>query len=433
MAAYLKIIQGVGQGQVLTVPEEQPVTIGRSSQASYAFDDALLSRKHCQIESRGDVCRVTDLQSRNGTYVNGQRIAAQLVRLGDRIKVGSLLIEIAPMTQGQAPPPGVVPAPATAPVRAATHCEACKAPLGPKDGRSFKNHVVCPRCLERYDVDENLIEGFQILERLSASGASSVYKAKQLLMERLVLLKTIVASTDTDEKDLRRFMREAKTGGRLSHPSIVELYDVNESEGLMYIVMEYVEGDTLEQMMRARKGPLPPNQTIRYMTHVAEALKCAHEQSIIHRDVRPAAIHVRREDDRAKLGDFALAKNLERAISVITGDGEAVGTPFYMSPEQVKNAKQIDERSDLYSFGAVFYHVLTGQIPIPARSYGEFLGKVFTVPPAPVSQLAPGTPPKLAALVEKCLAKDPSQRFASMEEVVDALEPIALAAGISVS
>ena len=185
MAAYLKIIQGVGQGQVLTVPEDQPVTIGRSSQASYAFDDALLSRKHCQIESRGEVCRVTDLQSRNGTYVNGQRIAAQLAKMGDRIKIGSLLIEIAPITP-QAPPPGLVAAPATAPVRQVANCEACKVPLGPRDGRSFKNRVVCPRCLDRYDVDENLIEGFQILERLSATGSSSVYKAKQLLMERLV-------------------------------------------------------------------------------------------------------------------------------------------------------------------------------------------------------------------------------------------------------
>jgi serine/threonine-protein kinase len=430
MAAYLKIIHGVGQGQVLTVPNDQPITIGRSSQASYAFDDALLSRKHCQIESRGDLCRVVDLQSRNGTYVNGQRIGTQVVRMGDRIKAGSLLMEVTPVTQ--APPPGLLPIPQTAPpVSNASACESCKAPIRDGQGQVFKNRVLCQKCLDRYDVDEGLIDGFQILERLSSNGASSIYKAKQLLMERLVTLKTITSSTDTDEKDLKRFMREAKMGGRLSHPSIVELYDVNEQEGLMYIVMEFVEGESLEQQMRAKKGPLPFERTLRYMVHICEALKCAHEQSIIHRDVKPGVILVRREDDRAKLSDFALAKNLERAISVITGDGEAVGTPYYMSTEQVKNAKTIDARTDIYSYGAAFYHVLSGQLPIPARSYGEFIAKVFTNVPTPLIQIAPAVPPKLAQLIEKCLAKDPAQRWSSMEELSKTLHPIARGMGIS--
>ena len=168
------------------------------------------------------------------------------------------------------------------------------------------------------------------------------------------------------------------------------------------------------------------------MVHVAEALRARTSNSIIHRDVRPRRSQVRREDNRAKLGDFALAKNLERAISVITGDGEAVGTPFYMSPEQVKNAK-VDRRAQrLYSFGADLLSRARGEIPIPARSYGEFLGKVFTVPPAPLVGLVPQIPPKLAAVIERCLAKEPGQRFQEMEEVVDALEPIADAAGVSV-
>src|SRR5262249_29247745 len=163
------------------------------------FDDALLSRKHCQIESRGDVCRVTDLQSRNGTYVNGHRIVAQVVRMGDRVKAGSLLMEVSPITQ--APPPGLVQAPAAAaPVPNAAACELCKAPLAAGQGRAFKNRVVCGACLDRYDVDEDLIDGFQIMERLSSAGASTVYKAKQVFMERFVTLKMIVASIDTDEK-----------------------------------------------------------------------------------------------------------------------------------------------------------------------------------------------------------------------------------------
>lgn len=427
---YLKILSGVGQGQLLPVPNDQPITIGRSSQASYAFDDALLSRKHCQVECRGALCRVVDLQSRNGTYVNGQKIAAQLIKAGDRIKIGSLMIEVAPASS-VAPDTAAAPPPATTvPTVAASSCQVCQRTIKPQEARSFKGRVVCPQCLDRYDVDEDMIVGFKILERLQTTGIGTVYKAKQLLMERQVVLKTIVTSGEQDEKALRRFLREAKAGGRLSHPSIVELYDVNEAADLMYIVMEFVEGETLDQLMRARGGPLAGVDVVRWMFQIADALKYAHEQSIIHRDVKPATIVIRKEDNRAKLTDFTLAKNLERAgVSVITADGEAVSTPFYLSPEQVKSARSADPRSDVYSFAATFYHALTGQLPIPSRSYGEFIAKVFTHVPVPLHQVFPSAPPPLSLIFERSLAKDPTERFQSMAELEDTLLPVARSLG----
>jgi hypothetical protein len=424
---FLKIIHGVGQGQILPVPNDQPITIGRSSQASYAFDDALLSRKHCQVECRGALCRVVDLQSRNGTYVNGQRVGAQLIKAGDRIKIGSLLMEVAPASAvSQESNRTTQDPPQSTPTIAVTSCQVCNRAIKPQEARTFKNRVVCPQCLDRYDVDEDMIEGFKILERVQTTGIGTVYKAKQLLMERLVILKTIVTSGDADEKALRRFLREAKAGGRLSHPSIVELYDVNEAADLMYIVMEFVEGETLDQLIRSRSGPLPGVEVVRWMCQIADALKYAHENSIIHRDVKPGTIVVRREDNRAKLTDFTLAKNLERAgVSVITADGEAVSTPFYLSPEQVKSARTADPRSDVYSFAATFYHALTGQLPVPSRSYGEFIAKVFTHVPAPLGQLFPSAPPPLSAMFAKALAKDPAERFQGMGELEDTLLPIA--------
>ena len=463
MAVYLRILSGVGQGQVLPVANEQPITIGRSSQATFAFDDALLSRKHCQIECRGALCRVMDLQSRNGTFVNGERITAQLIKPGDRIKVGSLLLEVSPasahaQTEAKSPayvgnpassrggsavgtaagttsggvpiPTGVgtsgtvaMPLPAAPPPLAAL-CQLCQRPITPQQARPLKGKIVCPVCLDRFDVDEDMIEGFKILERLQTTGIGTVYKAKQLLMERLVVVKTILTGGGSDEKAMRRFLREAKAGGKLSHPSIVELYDVNEQGDLMYLVLEFVDGETLDQLLKAARGPLPVADVVRYMTQIADALRYAHEQSIIHRDVKPGTIVVRREDRRAKLTDFTLAKNLERAgVSVITADGEAVGTPYYLSPEQVKSAKIADARSDIYAFGATFYHCLTGQLPIQARSYGEFIARVFTAQPVPVLQLVPQAPPGVAAVLERCLQKDPARRFGSMEEVVAHLAP----------
>ncbi|HZU97759.1 MAG TPA: FHA domain-containing serine/threonine-protein kinase [Planctomycetota bacterium] len=430
MPVYLKIISGIGQGQVLPVPNEQPITIGRSSQASFAFDDAMLSRKHCQVECRGALCRITDLDSRNGTYVNGQRISAVLIKPGDRIKIGSLLMEVAPASAVGAPPgaPGLGSTPAS--TVAVANCQICQRAIRPQESRSLKGRVVCPQCLDRYDVDEDMVEGFKILERLQTTGIGTVYKAKQLLMERLVVLKTVVTSGDADEKALRRFLREAKAGGRLSHPSIVELYDVNEAADLMYIVMEFVEGETIEQLLRARQGPLPGVDVVRWMFQIADALRYAHEQSIIHRDVKPHTIVVRREDNRAKLTDFTLAKNLERAgVSVITADGEAVQTPFYLPPEQVKSARAADVRSDIYSFAATFYHALTGQLPIPSRSYGEFIARVFTHVPAPITQVFPQAPPALSSIFDRCLKKEPEERIQTMAELQEELTPIARGLG----
>jgi serine/threonine protein kinase len=142
--------------------------------------------------------------------------------------------------------------------------------------------------------------------------------------------------------------------------------------------------------------------------------------------VKPATIVVRREDNRAKLTDFTLAKNLERAgVSVITAEGEAVSTPFYLSPEQVRSARTADPRSDVYSFAATFYHALTGQLPIPSRSYGEFIAKVFSHIPAPLVHLFPSAPPPLSVIFAKALAKDPMERYQTMSELEDTLLPIA--------
>jgi eukaryotic-like serine/threonine-protein kinase len=193
----------------------------------------------------------------------------------------------------------------------------------------------------------------------------------------------------------------------------------------MYIVMEHVEGDNLDKILRERNGPLPGPQVVRAMAQIAEALQYAHEQQIVHRDVKPANVIIRRSDSRAKLQGFTLAKNLERAqFSVITADGESLGTPYYMPPEQVRSAKNADARSDVYAWAATTYHCLTGKLPLEARSYGEFIEKVFAQDPPPIEQHVPSVPKPLAALLGRCLKRDPAQRPQSMADVVAELEPV---------
>jgi len=456
VAIYLRIVQGGGSGQVLPVQNGQTVTLGRSGASSYAFDDPLLSRKHCAVEVRGELCRIVDLQSRNGTFVNGARIGAVLLRLGDRIKIGNVVFEVSPTgTPASAPAPSMTggrPLPWMGPEGqvplnqsqlgqtlsmnpgqsspqlppGVTSCQVCSKPFGAQGGRELRGKVVCPSCFDRYDVDEDLIEGFRIIERHEVTSVGVTYLAQQKLMGRMVVLKTVTIGEDEEaQKNVRRFLREAKTGGRLTHPSIVELYDVNEQPGLMYIVMEHVEGDNLEKFLRERNGALPGPQVLRAMTQIAEALQYAHEQQIIHRDVKPANIIIRRSDGRAKLQGFTLAKNLERAgFSVITADGESLGTPYYMPPEQVRSAKNADARSDVYAWGATTYHCLSGKLPLEARSYGEFIEKVFAENPPSLETRVPSAPKPLTALIDRTLRREPDQRPSSMSEVLSEMEPI---------
>ena len=396
MPLFLKILQGPGVGQVLSIPPGQPLSFGRSSGADFAFEDPLLSRKHCAVEVRGELCRIVDLQSRNGTYVNGQQIGAVLLHPGDRIKIGGVVLEVSTDPH----PPG--------PARTSF--------AGGSPGETAAMEDPEP---------EVTVEGFELTRRLEVTSFGATYLARQLLMDRCVVLKTIETGPETDQVALRRFMREAKTGGRLSHPHIVELYDVNEQDGFLYIVTEYVEGYNLGKVLSERGGqPLQAVATLRALYEIGEALAYAHQQSIIHRDVRPHHVLVRARDRVAKLQGFTLAKNLERAVSVITADGESLGTPYYMPPEQVRSAKSADERSDLYAWAATTYHCLSGRLPLESRSYGEFIDKVFSTNPAPLQTLVPSCPRELSDLLGRCMERDREARPASMAAVLQALDPI---------
>jgi Protein kinase domain/FHA domain len=453
VAVYLRICQGRGRDQVLPIPDGQQVTLGRSVSASYAFDDPLLSRKHCAVECRGELCRIVDLQSRNGTFVNGQRVGAVLLNAGDKIRIGSMVFEVCPATAAPAaaaaamhyanqpvptgsaalpPPPAPLPgqlASSGYPTRRAPapQPQICPQPncgtTLDRSARELKGRRMCLPCFDRYDVDEDLIDGFKLLERLETSSFGTTYLAQQLLMQRRVVLKTIQTEDDADPKVMRRFMREAKTGGRLAHPSILELYDVNEQQGILYIVSEYVEGETLAELLIQNQGQaLPSADVARAMYQIADGLNYAHQQQIVHRDIKPANVIVRRADGRSKLKGFTLAKNLERAgFSVITADGESLGTPYYMSPEQVRSAKNVDFRSDLYSWAATAYHCLAGRLPLEARSYGEFIDKVFKEDPTP---LEGPVPRPLSQLLVDCMRRDPKDRPQTMEDVLTTLEPI---------
>ena len=278
-------------------------------------------------------------------------------------------------------------------------------------------------------LQESLAGRYTVEREIGRGGMGVVYLARDLALERQVAIKVLPPQFAT-QPDLRdRFMRETRTSASLSHPNIVPIHAVEERQGLVYYVMGYVDGETLAQRVR-RVGPLPVPDAVRVLQEVAWALSYAHGRGIIHRDVKPDNILVERATGRAFVLDFGIAR-VQTAVTM-TSLGESLGTPHYMSPEQAAG-ERVDLRSDLYSLGVVAFYALTGKLPFDAQGVQAILAMHITKPAPPIASVRPGLPPRLAEAVDRLLAKDPAERFASGEEFVSAIQGAQGAAAVEVA
>src|SRR6516162_1794311 len=252
---------------------------------------------------------------------------------------------------------------------------------------------------------------YEIVSRLGAGGMGEVYRAKDKRLDRTVAIKVLPQGVSDVGK--QRFDREAKTISSLNHPHICTLHDIGSQDGVDYLVMECVEGETLAK--RLEKGPLPLEHVLKYGAQMADALDKAHRAGIVHRDLKPGNIML--TPTGAKLLDFGLAKpaaplaslatiTVTKAESPVTQEGTIVGTFQYMSPEQVEG-KELDGRSDIFSLGAVLYEALTGRKAFEGKSQLSVASAILEKEPEPINRTKPMTPPGLEHAVRKCLAKDP--------------------------
>lgn len=263
---------------------------------------------------------------------------------------------------------------------------------------------------------------YEILAEIGRGAMGIVYKAHDPKIDRIVAVKTILLFDlgPPDEKEYRqRFYEEARTAGRLSHPGIVTVFDVEPSpdNGNPYIVMEYVDGKSLNKLLAENKGGLPLGTALRLAQEVAEALQFAHSQGVVHRDIKPENILVTPEG-RAKIADFGIAR-LDQGH--LTLPGRALGSPAYMSPEQL-NGDNTDARSDLFSLGVVLYTMLTGHRPFQGNSTATICFKLANRDPLPISAWNLDSPPELDELVGRAMAKDPAQRFQTGMEMARELQ-----------
>jgi hypothetical protein len=269
---------------------------------------------------------------------------------------------------------------------------------------------------------EKALQGqYRILRLLGRGGMGAVYLAREEALERLVAVKVLAGALDEDARE--RFRREAKSGARLTHAGIVPLHAFGEVEGLPYLVMGYVRGETLSARLR-REGRMPAADARRVLADVAEALDHAHRHGIVHRDVKPDNIMIDDETGRALLTDFGVAKAAASGPTM-TQAGGVVGTPQFMSPEQVAGAPGLDGRSDLYALGVTAYQMLSGRLPFEGSAQEVLLRRLSQDAP-PLRQAAPDTPDDLSAAVMRCLAREPQGRWPDARAFRDAVAPVSL-------
>ena len=377
------IEKGSGRGDSFHIAPGGKLLVGRACDADILLADTLVSRKHLHIEGREDGFYVHDDDSRNGAYVNGERVREARVQPGDKIQAGECLLSFLDDDERRM--------------------------SGGLIGRDVAGHA--------------------IVERIGRGGMGTVYKAVQLSLDRPVAIKFLAAELTRDPDLVDRFVSEAHSMGRLSHKNIVQVFDTGRWQALCYYTMEYMPfGSVGDQITGGQK--LPVANVLRLMVDVAHGLLYAERKGVIHRDIKPDNIMIG-FDGIAKIGDLGIAKTLQDSRKVAQTDG-VYGSAQFMAPEQALGY-DIDCRVDIYAMGAAFYRVLTGRPLFRGMSQREILAKQIHEHPKPIREVQPGVPRELADIIERMLEKHPDDRYRSVGQFIDELEILALSLGPEVT
>ncbi len=353
------------------VIEGDKFTMGRRKASDIPVADPKGSRNHAEIFKQGDHYYVRDLSSRNGTFLNGERLAGDTqLSFGDKVSIGDTVMEF----------------------------------VGDSAGKPIDFEI----------------PGYQILERVGEGGMGVAYKARQVSMDRTVALKVLSEKYSANSEFIDRFIREARAAGRLNHPNVIHVHDVSKAGGRYFFSMEFIDGPTVKELLK-EKGRLPLKQTLEIVTQAGKALEFAHENGIIHRDIKPDNIMLTSEGI-VKLADLGIAKSFEDVSLAPSGDGlrRVLGTPHYMAPEQALG-KSIDRRADLYSLGATFYHMLTGKTPFKGTTIAELLKAHVHEKLMPIQHLNADVPESVCFVVERMMAKSPEKRYENMTRLLEDL------------
>lgn len=271
---------------------------------------------------------------------------------------------------------------------------------------------------------------YRIEKLLGSGGMGTVFAARHTTTRRLFALKLLSESLSEDDEAKVRFVREAKLAGKIDHPAVVRIYDIGYHGAALYMVMDLLVGESLND--RLKRGPFPVTDAIRVMLGILDGVSAAHKKGIVHRDLKPENIFLCRAAEQAfpdpRILDFGVSKALaggDASVLALTRTGQMLGTPLYMSPEQVQGFKDIDQRADIYALGVILYQMLSGEIPFKAESFPGLIFEIISGAAKPFSQAPSGISAELNDVVMTAMALSPNDRFASVERFAQAIRPFA--------
>ena len=267
------------------------------------------------------------------------------------------------------------------------------------------------------------IPGYQVIAKLGAGAMATVYKAKQLSLDRMVAIKVLPPSQTKEQQFIERFYAEGRAAAKLNHAHIVQAFDVGQAGEFHYFVMEYVDGKTVFEEL-VEDGRYSENRAVQIAIETAKALEHAHGQGFIHRDVKPKNIMINKEGV-TKLADMGLARAVSDREAAEAEAGKAYGTPYYISPEQIRGEVDVDFRADIYGLGATLYHMVTGKVPFEAPNPSAVMHKHLKEELIPPDHVNPDLSPGLSEIIEVCMAKDRRKRYHNTADLLQDLKLVA--------
>jgi serine/threonine-protein kinase len=449
MRVSITVTAGPHQGRVFHFGGHDVFLVGRSKKAHFRLPQAddYFSRLHFMVEINPPHCRLTDLGSTNGTFVNGQKVASTDLRDGDRIQGGQTVMLVTieqdepilptampiPLTE----PPVVAPTalPAAQPEVPAGVCIVCGSPAPQVHrGTDLAQTTVAPwplclTCHQQSRQQPQPFPDYLLVRELGRGGMGVVYLALDQRQGHVVALKTILPATQAGSPEVERFLREARILQQLNHPHIVAFREMGESCGQFFFAMDFVQGEDADSLLR-RSGPLPIRRAVAIVAQALEGLAWAHQLGFVHRDVKPANLLLASAEggDFVKILDFGLARTYQMSqLSGLSRMGQVGGTVPYMAPEQITQFRESRPPVDQYAAAATLYHLLTGKYvhDFPA-DFQQRLLKILQDEPVPLRSRRPEIPEALAAVIHRALSREPENRFSDASAFRAALLAIPL-------
>jgi serine/threonine protein kinase len=403
MGLHLVVIAGPDKGRVFPLEIDDWLLLGRSRAAEGKLNDLHVSKIHCKVECKADGVFVIDQESTGGTFVNGARVTEQLLHPGDVIRLGETQLRLQD---------------ATAPLGDEAEGKTLALPAAAQPARTGPPDLAA-------ELPGKALSHYRLGPPIAAGRTGVVFHAQDGRDGSKVAVKVLAPEFIHNDEDVQRFVRAMRTMLPLRHPNLVAVYGAGKAGPYCWSAMEYVEGESLAQLLdhAGPGGVLDWRRALRYATHVARGLDYAHRNSVVHRNLTPHNVLVRRSDEVAKLGDLMLAKALGGMwAETITRPGEVVGEVHYLSPEGTGGGAEVDARSDLFSLGALAYALLSGRPPFEGDSTVDILLCIREQEPVRPTQYQPAVPGPFEAIVLKLLQKRPQDRFQTAAEVVRELE-----------